>query len=184
MLDVSILSFGRLLLACDRPLAAMVHGRSAASCPVTSIATIGETRNQGEKIVCFQTSNTSLEAVEGAPRMATSIRRKTEEQLKLHPCRLQISEYSGAPGAWAGHRWSIPCHIAGAVLGSRPTRRACPHATQLKHFFRHWLYTRRSLVAAHGGRPRERAAGTRQCAFRSGTIVISAMHHHRFFSRT
>jgi hypothetical protein len=89
MLDVSTRSFGRLLLAFDRPLAAMVHGRSAVSRLITSIAAIGVTRDQGEEIERFQTSNTSLEAVEGAPRMITSIRRKTEEQLKLHPagCR-------------------------------------------------------------------------------------------------
>lgn len=73
----------------------------------------------------FGQRNTSLKAVEGAPRTATSIRRKTEEQLKLHTGWLQIWESTSALlELQLSTKDGSSCDVTGYDLGSRPRRMA------------------------------------------------------------
>ena len=116
--------------------------------------------------------------------MATSILRKTEEQLKLHLCRLQIWQSTAAlqvlgqdtdgvhlatsPGMSLGAgRDGGPAHVPRSLSISSGTGSTLDAVSAL-----------RMVVVPL------RPAGTRQGVFRSGTIEISAMRHHQSFSRT
>jgi len=138
-----------------------------------SIATIGETRPRVKRL---QASKRARRRWKQRKEYRVWLRAYSAKLKNSLSCTCAGCRYRsrGDPGAPTGHKCSTPCDVTGYSLVIWPTRIACPCATQLKHFFRQWLYTRHSPVATLGAVPLG-PTGTCQGAFRSGTIVTTTM---------